>query len=46
MADSVGDDKSSAMDKLKSKLEGTHLHNLKVNLTHQKYVHTPAATGV
>lgn len=22
---------------LKEKLEGTHLHNLKVNLTHQKY---------
>lgn len=45
MADPNGDEKnSSTKDKLKSpfhdlkeKLEGTHLHNLKVNLTHQKY---------
>lgn len=41
MADAAGDEKSSSMDKLKSKLEGTHLHNLKINLTHQKYVRRP-----
>lgn len=45
MADNHQDEKPvSTKDKLKhpfhelkEKLDGTHLHNLKVNLTHQKY---------
>lgn len=57
MADNYQDEKpASTKDKLKhpfhelkEKLEGTHLHNLKVNLTHQKYglpSHLPVAIAI
>lgn len=39
MADANGSSKDKSKNPfhdLKEKLEGTHLHNLKVNLTHQK----------